>query len=330
MSDPAVLDPREGAKAPKAVGSLSQSTHRPGSDIPFYVVMTGLGGVYIVLILAMLVADLSFTSLADLGRVLESREVRFSIWLSLITCTLSAVLSVFVAVPIGYLMSRHESWGKRALDALLDVPIVLPPLVIGLSLLILFQTKPGKWLNEELVFLIDLVHFNEGVAWLVERVNAVLGAIGLEALAIPGFRPIRGITYDIPAVILSQFAVACAFAVRTMRVSFDQIDHRREQVALTLGCRRGQAFFRVVLPEARAGIVAALTLAWARSLGEFGPILVFAGSTRLKTEVLPTTVFLELSVGDIEAAVPVSLWMVFAAMLVLVITRLCGLRRGLP
>ena len=74
-----------------------------------------------------------------------------------------------------------------------------------------------------------------------------------------------------------------------------------------------QAFSRVVLPEAHRGMLTAATLAWARSLGEFGPLLVFAGATRNKTEVLSTTVFLELSIGDLEAAVAVSLIMVVAA-----------------
>ena len=67
-------------------------------------------------------------------------------------------------------------------------------------------------------------------------------------------------------------------------------------------------------------------MAWARSLGEFGPILIFSGATRLRTEVLPTTVFLEMSVGHVEAAVAVSLIMVLAAAVVLVIVRVFGLR----
>ncbi len=135
------------------------------------------------------------------------------------------------------------------------------------------------------------------------------------------------VTHAVPAVVLAQFMVACAFAVRTMRVTFDQIHPRREQVALTLGCSHRQAFFRVVLPEARRGMTSAATLAWARSLGEFGPILVFAGATRMKTEVLPTSVFLELQVGNIEAAVAVSLLMVAAAVVVLVLARTFGLGR---
>jgi len=257
------------------------------TDLPFFLALGLLGGTYVALIVAMLVADVAFTSPGHLLRALASPEIRYALRLSLLSCSVTAILSLWVAVPLGYLLSRYCFPGKFLVDALLDIPIVLPPLVIGLSLLILFQTAPGRAL---------------------ERV-------------VP-------ITYAIPSVILAQFAVACAFAVRTMRVSFDQITPRREQVALTLGCSRSQAFWWVVLPEARRGIITALTLSWARALGEFGPILVFAGATRMKTEVLPTSVFLELSVGNLNAAVAVSLLMVAVAVVVLVIVRRFGMDRA--
>ena len=253
------------------------------SDRRFFIGLWLLGGVYIVLIVGLLVADASFTSPGQFLQALRSREIRYAIKLSLISCSLTTLLSLWVAVPIGYLMARTQFRGKALLDALLDIPIVLPPLVIGLSLLILFQTPVGR---------------------AIESVVSV--------------------TYAIPSVILAQFTVACAFAVRTMRATFDQINPRTEQVALTLGCRRSEAFWRVVLPEARRGVLTAATLAWARALGEFGPILVFSGATRMRTEVLPTTVFLELSVGNLEAAVAVSLLMVVAAVAVLLIIRFFG------
>ena len=95
---------------------------------------------------------------------------------------------------------------------------------------------------------------------------------------------------------------------------------------MTLGCSRGGAMWRVTLPAAGKGMVAAASVAWARSLGEFGPVLVFAGATRMRTEVLPTTVWLELSVGNLEGAIGVSLLMVLFAMVVLVAMRLLGER----
>jgi molybdate transport system permease protein len=127
-------------------------------------------------------------------------------------------------------------------------------------------------------------------------------------------------------VVLAQFTVSAAFAVRTMRVTFDQISPRTEDIARTLGCSRRQAFWYVTLPEARRGVLAAFTLAWARALGEFGPILVFCGATRMRTEVLSTSVFLELSIGNLEAALAVSLLMIAVAVAVLVVMRSFGLR----
>lgn len=269
--------------------------HRAGSDWLFLSTIFGLSISYVVLILVLLAADAHFVSLKDFRAALASREIQYSIRLSLVTCTLTALLSLWIAIPIGYVMSRHRFPGKSLIDAALDIPVVLPPLVIGLSLLILFQTAAGR---------------------------AVEGAFTWVGRAVFGIE--TGITYKVPAVVLAQFMVACAFAVRTMRVTFDQIGTRHERVAQTLGCSRGQAFWMVILPQAWRGILTAGTLAWARALGEFGPILVFAGATRMRTEVLPTTVFLELSIGNIEAAVAVSMLMVLAALIVLVLVRVYG------
>ena len=228
-------------------------------------------------------AKLSLSKPNPLVQALRSRDIRFSIKLSLISCTLTTLLSLWVAVPIGYMMSRFEFRGKPIIDTLLDIPIVLPPLVVGLSLLILFRYMP-EWLSDAVV-------------------------------------------YKWPAVVLAQFMVACAFAVRTMRVTFDQIPQRFEQVALTLGCNRRRAFWRVIMPQARGGLLAAGTLAWARALGEFGPILVFAGATRQKTEVLPTSAFLELQAGRTEGMLAVSLIMIAAAVVVFIIARTLGMKR---
>jgi molybdate transport system permease protein len=263
-----------------------RDAHRPGPDWPFYVGFALLGGSYLVLILAMLAADVFYTTPDHLIEALASPEIRYSIRLSLLSCSVTTILALWVAVPLGYLLARTSFWGKNLIDTILDIPIVIPPLVVGLSLLILFQTWSGRWFESH----------------------------------------VFGVTYAIPSVILAQLAVAAAFAVRTMRVTFDQISPRAEDVARTLGCSRAQAFWHVTFPEARRGLLTAATLAWARSLGEFGPILIFSGATRMKTEVLPTTVFLELSVGRLHAAIAVSLLMVFVAVLVLIVTRVFGLR----
>ncbi|WP_339732677.1 ABC transporter permease [uncultured Gimesia sp.] len=295
------------------------------SDLPFYTIFIAISAIYVLMIVAMLSAETTYTTPDHIWGAFEKPEIRYAIWLSLVSCAITTVLSLWVSVPIGYLMSRHNFWGKTLVDAVLDIPIVLPPLVIGLCLLILFQVEVPQieWVNNIMKSISGALF---GKEIFVAEGDSLDDMIRKTTGLIFG-RPI-GVTYEIPSVILAQFMVACAFAVRTMRVTFDQIGPRYEQVALTLGCNRGQAFWRVVFPQAYRGLLAAGTLAWARSLGEFGPILIFSGATRMKTEVLPTTVFLELTVGNIEGAVAASLIMVVSALIVLVIARLFGLTRG--
>ena len=291
MSDPEVAS--RGSDAVKKSSPGGRFSRWYG-DRGFLAALILIGSFYVLMLLGMLAADLTWTSPGDFIKALSSEEIQYSIRLSLMSCTVAAILSVWVAVPIGYLMSRFNFFGTGFIDAILDIPIVLPPLVVGLSLLILFSTAAGDWVED-----------------LFESVF--------------GTR----ITYQIPSGVLAQFMVACAFAVRTMRTTFDQISVRQEDVALTLGCSRFQAFWRVTLPEARNGLITALTLAWARSLGEFGPILVFSGATRMKTEVLPTTVHLELTTGSLEAAVAVSILMVVCAVGVLFAIRHYGSDRAM-
>ena len=254
--------------------------------------MGGLSACFVLLILLLLAADVLFTSFADFKAALLKPEIQAAFRLTILTCTVAAILSLWVATPLGYLLSRFQFPGRWLVDTIVDIPMVLPPLVLGLSLLILFHLRLGDWQLEE---------------WLRDTV---------------GFP----ITFRWPAVVLAQFTVSCAFAVRTMRVTFDQINPRAEAVARTLGCSRGQAFVQIALPQAWRGIMTAGTIAWARALGEFGPILVFAGSTRFRTEVLSTSVFLEFSIGQLDAAVAVSLLMVLIAVIVLLIIRRLGTR----
>ncbi|MEM9645102.1 MAG: ABC transporter permease [Planctomycetota bacterium] len=265
-------------------------SRRHKSDAPFFLIMSGISSSFILLIVLLLAADVIFASRSDFMAVFRRPEILHAFRLTLITCTISAILSIWVATPLGYILSRYRFTGRVLMDTIVDIPIVLPPLVLGLSLLILFHLSIGGWELE---------------SWLRDTIRFP-------------------VTYQWPAIILAQFTVGCSFAVRTMSVTFDQIDPRAEDVARTLGCTRGQAFLRVALPQAWRGLIAGTTIAWARSLGEFGPILVFAGATRMKTEVLSTTVFLELSIGHLDTAVAVSLMMVVMAVVVLLFLRAIG------
>lgn len=252
---------------------------------PFWIVLSLICAAYLTFWALMLKATATFTSPVEIWNVLISKEIRFATALSFITCTIAALASLLVAVPIGYLMARSRFPGRTLVDAALDIPIVLPPMVVGLCLLIFFQTPLGQFIETFIPF-----------------------------------------TYTVAGVALAQFVIAAAFSIRTMRNVFDHLPARPEEVAMTLGCGRLRAIWSVTLPAARPGMFAAASVAWARSLGEFGPVLVFAGATRMKTEVLPTSVWLAWSVGELEQGVAVSLLMIALSMAVLIGIRISGER----
>lgn len=279
---------------------------------PFWIGLALVAGLYLAFLLALLGSTARHTSLHDLWAALKPPPdgkdyyLGYSIKLSLVSCTVSSLFALLLAVPVGYLLSRGRFAGKSLLDAAMDIPIVLPPMVVGLCLLIFFQTRTGQFLDE-------------GIPNAIRSTGLDVWLTGKQLP--PGTRTF---TYTVLGVLLAQFVIGAAFAVRTMRGVFDHLSPRPEDVAMTLGCTRGQAMRKITLPAARRGMFAAFSIAWARSLGEFGPILVFAGSTRMKTEVLSTSVFLELTVGKLEAAIAVSMLMVVLALAVLVAVRLVG------
>ncbi len=238
-------------------------------------------------IASLIVADLLYVDRESFGEVLRSREIRAAAILSLTTTCASTALSMLFAIPVGYSLSRARFRGKLVVETLVDLPIVFPPLVLGLSLLIFFRTSIGIWIEER------------GAVFIYER----------------------------PGIVLAQFFVSASFAIRAAKLAFGAADARQEQVALTLGCSRWGAFRRVALPNARAGLAAGAILAWARAFGIFGPLLVFVGAVRFRTEVLPTTIYLEASVGRIEVALSVALLMIAIASVALSLLRLLGAER---
>jgi molybdate transport system permease protein len=224
-----------------------------------------------------------------------------AVWLSIWSTMVSTALSLFVAVPAGYVLSRNRFPGYSLVDTLLDVPIVLPPLVMGLCVLIFFRTGLGQYLDRQLMLdLSELLHYEFA-------------------------RPGDGLfVFERPGIILVQFVVGCAFAVRVVKAGFDELDPRHEDVALTLGATRSQAFFAVVVPNIMPSFVAGAVISWARIFGLFGPIILVAGTMRNHTEVMPTTIFLETSIGRLDVALVVGAFMIIISMTMLALFKRLG------
>ncbi len=242
--------------------------------------------VFVAIVLLLIIADVLYVNKKAVLTVLTSSFIRHALWMSIWTSFTTTALSLLFAVPMGYVLSRFRFPGRTLADTIVDLPIVFPPLVAGLTLLVFFsQTALGKWIQEDL---------------------------HLEFV----FQP-RGI-------VLCQFVVSASFAIRLAKTAFDDVDRRYENVALTLGCTHWRSFRRVSLPLALNGIIAGGILTWARAFGLFGPLMIFVGSFRGRTEVLSTTIFLEQSVGNLEVALAVALLLIFVALIALSTIRLLG------
>ena len=204
-----------------------------------------------------------------LGPLLADDAALTALRLSLVTATLATILCVLVGVPLAWLLAQPRLPGRSLLRALVTVPLVLPPVVGGVALLLVFGRRGilGRWLDS---------------------------AFGI---TIP-FTP--------AAVVLAEAFVALPFLVLSVEGALRAADRRYEEAAATLGAGRWTVFRRVTLPLVAPGVLAGSVLAWARALGEFGATITFAGSFPGRTQTMPIAVYLALETNP-EAAVALSL-----------------------
>lgn len=262
--------------------------------------LLGLPLLLYLLLIGGLIASVFMTITREaISEALRDTALLHAVKLSLITSISSAFLSVLVAIPAAYVLSRRRFPGYFFVDTLLDLPIVLPPLVMGLCVLIFFNTSLGRFIDRDLVR-----HFARIVGW---------------------HNPPDGlIIYQPLGIVLVQFVVGCAFAIRVVKAGFDSLPQDYEQVAMTLGANRWQTFVKVVLPNIVPSLVAGAVISWARIFGLFGPILLVCGTMRGRTEIMPTTIFLETSIGRIEVALVVGACMILISMTTLIIFKRLG------
>lgn len=211
--------------------------------------------------------------------------------LSLITSTVTLALSVALGTPVAYLLARTRFPGARLVDALVDLPIVLPPTVAGVALLTAFGRR----------------------GLVGEPIEELTGFTF-------GFRTI--------AVVMAQMLVAAPFYVRAARSGFEAVDPQLERVAWTLGASRGRTFFRVVLPQAWPGLLAGLLLCWARAMGELGATLIFAGNLQGETQTMPLAILesFESSSQGLAGAIALSLMLLAVALVLLWLLRIASAR----
>ncbi len=130
-----------------------------------------------------------------------------------------------------------------------------------------------------------------------------------------------GIVFGFKGIIVAQFFVIIGLGIRQVKLAFDAIDPEFENIARTLGCSQYQAFRKVTLPLAARGILSAFLLVWARAVGEFGATITIAGATTMKTETIPTAIFLSFESADMHNAAVFILILVAVSLIMLYGTR---------
>lgn len=230
----------------------------------------------------LIVSSFYFIDYPSLRNSLVDERVINAVWISVSAATMATLIAILFSIPAGYALSRYEFYFKRLVDIILELPMVISPAALGALILIFFQTPIGYFIRENCI---DMV-------------------------------------YAFSGIVFAQFVTVLGISTRLIKSVFDEIPDRYEKVARTLGANHRQAFFKVSVPLAKRGILSAVILTWAKAIGEFGATITVAGSMAMKTETLPTAIYMKLSMADIKGTVVLILILFSISMLMLFIARL--------
>ena len=208
-------------------------------------------------------------------------EITDAIVLSIKIGLLATIINIPLAMITAYLLARFEFGGKAILDGLINLPLVMPPVTTGYLLLFILGKR---------------------------------GVIGAYLFSWFGIR----IAFTTAAAVIASMVVSFPLVARSIRISMEMLDKKMENAALTLGAGKLAVFFRVTLPLILPGVINGAVLGFARSLGEFGATMTFAGNIRGETRTIPLSVYSLLQIPgkekDAGILVIISIVISFAAM----------------
>ncbi len=219
-------------------------------------------------------------NLGDVLEAIQSKEMIFSLKLSIVTALISTFLVMLFGIPIGYALSRFNFPGKNVAKSILDLPMAFPELVLGLALLLFFGKTP---------------------------IGEALAAIGIK------------VVFTKLGIIVAQFFTALPYAIRIIYTTFEGVSPRYELVSRSLGYSEFETFLKVTLPMARNGLFASTIITLARSIGAFGAVLILAGGSYMNTEILPITLYLNISYGNIGMAITSGIVLVIVSFITILI-----------
>lgn len=262
------------------IGKLIRYLYRRRLMVTFLLI-----GMVILLFIVVPLAKMVFTqSPVKLWDTFMMSDVRDAIWLSLYAALIATLAGLLLGVPLAYFLARHNFRGKRIVEGLIDIPIVVPHIAAGIALLFVF----GK--------------------------NFAVGKF-FDALGI-------NFVYSVPGIIIAMMFVSVPFLIKSAQQGFEEVDVRLEKVARTLGASHWQTFFRVSLPLARRSVFGGAVMMWARSISEFGAVLVLC----YHPKIAPILVYDWLEMYGLEYALPAATLLIIICLIIFVVLRTIAYR----
>mgnify|MGYP002724165970 CR=1 FL=1 len=268
-----------------------RSSQSPRLGLPTPILaLAGLAALSVALPLVALLLRADWATLpSDIG----APAARSALGLSFLTAIVSTAVCVLIGIPLALYLARSNTWVASVTRVLVNLPLVMPPLVGGLSLLMLFGRR---------------------------------GLIGGPIYNLTGYM----LPFTTPAVVVAQVFVAMPFMVITVEGVLRTQDPGYSTAALTLGASPWYTLRRVILPLAGPGIAAGVILTFARALGEFGATALFAGNREGVTQTMPLAIYTAFNGGGVtqSSAIALAIMLLAAAFAVLMLTRLWRPGRG--
>ncbi len=208
--------------------------------------------------------------------VINDRQVLASLRLSFSASMVAAIVNAIFGFIIAWTLTRYDFWGRKLLDAIVDMPFALPTAVSGLALVSLYGAKGP--------------------------LGALLGKLGIPS-------PV----YTFWGITLALTFIGLPFVVRTLQPAIDELDGEIEEAAASLGASRWKTFWRVLFPSLIPALLTGFALAFARALGEYGSVIFIAGNIPNKTEIAPLLIYIKLEGYDYSGATAIAVVMLVAS-----------------
>jgi sulfate/thiosulfate transport system permease protein len=252
----------------------------PGFGLSLGITLTYLGLIVLIPLSTVVIKTTSLTW-AQFWTTISSDRAVASYVLSIGASLIAATINVVFGVALAWVLVRYRFWGRRVIDALVDLPFALPTAVAGIALTATWAPSNGFF-------------------------GKHLHALGIDA------------AYSRIGVVIALVFIGLPFVVRTVQPVLASLDPRVEEAAATLGATRWQTFRRVILPALRPAIVTGFALAFARALGEYGSVVFISGNKPLQTEITPLLIMTKLEQFDYAGATALALVMLTASFALLI------------